>query len=166
MRNWRKGYELAKWNMATLRVLALAAARRRIGSVVLDGGKLLDWRISDKAADSVENAVSHLRMLIEEFKPDVVITEEVATARHKGKRTLAIIGAMGEAAEHYSLVATALPREHRFENKYAEAEALVERFPELSPWKPVRLHFYDNEPRNTVLFEALALADQIIAKDS
>lgn len=152
--------------MARLRVLALAAARRRVGSVVVDDGTLLDWRISDKAADSPECAVAHLEKLIVEFQPDVVITEEVATARHKGKRTLALIAAIGEAAERSDLMAIVLPREHRFENKYAEADALVARFPELAPWKPERLHFYDNEPRNTVLFEALALADQILARES
>lgn len=152
--------------MARLRVLALAAARRRVGSVVLNGGTLLDWRISDKAADSTECAVAHVEKMIAEFQPDVVITEEVTTVRHKGKSTLAIIAAMGEAAEQNGHMAITLPREYRYANKYAEAEALVERLPELAPWKPERLHFYDNEPRNTVLFEALALADQILARES
>jgi hypothetical protein len=59
-----------------------------------------------------------------------------------------------------------VPREHRYPNKYAEADALVDRYPELAPWKPMKRRFYDNEPRNTVLFEALALADQILARES
>ena len=134
--------------------------------MVLDGESLLDWRMSDKAADSTENAAVHVEKLITEFHPDVVVTEEAATARHKGRRTLEIIEMLGEASERHGLMAITLPRERRFPNKYTEAEALVARFPELAPWKPVRLHFYDNEPRNTVLFEALALADQLIAKDA
>jgi hypothetical protein len=147
--------------MAKLRVLALAAARRRVGSVVLDGATLLDWRISDKAAENASSARDHVRSLIADFSPDVVVTEEVATARQKGKRTHAITEAMYAEAEEAGLLAVSLPRTQRFANKYDEAEALLAEFPELAPWLPVRRRFYDNEPRNTVLFEALSLALQL-----
>jgi hypothetical protein len=93
-----------------------------------------------------------------EFAPDVVVTEEVLLARHKGQRSIALIEALTHAAERKGLLTMTVPRQHNYLNKYAEAEALVERFPELIPWQPKRLHFYDNEPRNTVLFEALSLA--------
>jgi ribosomal protein L17 len=147
--------------MAKLRVLALAAARRRVGSVVLDGTMLLDWRISDKAAENTNSARSHIRSLLADFSPDVVVTEEMATARHKGKRTHDITESMFAEAEEAGLLAVSLPRTQRFKNKYDEAEALVAEFPELAPWLPVRRRFYDNEPRNTVLFEALSLGCQL-----
>jgi hypothetical protein len=152
--------------MAKLRLIAFAAARGRIGSVVLAGDTLIDWRISDKAAESPEHAAAHAQRLFADFAPDVVVTEEVEMARHKSMHSRALITAIAEAAERNQLMAVSLPREHRFPNKYAEADALVERFPELAPWKPPKRRFYDNEPRNTVLFEALALADQLIAKDA
>jgi hypothetical protein len=144
--------------MTKLRVLAFAAAHSRIGSVVLDGDALIDWRISDSAAESPETAAALAERLIAEFSPDVVVTEEVLLARHKGKRTISLIEALADAAESKGLLSVSLPRQHDYPNKYAEAEALVERFPELAPWQPKRVHFYDNEPRNTVLFEALSLA--------
>ena len=139
-------------------MLAFAAARGRIGSVVLDGEMLIDWRISDSAADSPEAANAFAERLMTEFSPDVFVTEEVLLARHKGQRSIALIEALADAAERKGLLTIALPRQHHYPNKYAEAEALVARFPELLPWQPKRLHFNDNEPRNTVLFEALSLA--------
>ena len=144
--------------MAALRVLAFAAATGRVGSVFLVGDRLLDWQISDKAADSDVEAAAHAQRLINDLSPDVVVTEELETARHKGQRTLALVTAIAEAAERQGLMTISLPHEHRYPNKYAEADALAEQYPELYPWKPVKRRFYDNEPRNTVIFEALALA--------
>lgn len=150
--------------MATSRVLAFAAARGRIGSVVLDGDKLIDWRISETAAKSVADAVSHAERLFADFTPTVVVTEEIEFARHKSQHTLSLIAAIAKGAERKQYTAVSLPREHRYPNKYAEADALVNRFPELQPWKPPKRCFYDNEPRNTVLFEALSLAIQILMR--
>lgn len=147
--------------MAALRVLAFAAATGRVGSVFLVGDKLIDWHISNKAAENGVEAAGHAQALINDLQPDVVVTEELETAKHKGKHTLALLAAIARTAEHNDLLDVSVPRDHRFRNKYAEADALVEQFPELAPWKPVKRRFYDNEPRNTVLFEALALAIQM-----
>jgi hypothetical protein len=144
--------------MAALRVLAFAAATGRVGSVFLVGDKLVDWHISNKAAESGVEAAGHAQALINDLMPDVVVTEELETASHKSKHTLELIAAIARTAEHNHLLDISLPREHRYPNKYAEADALVERYPELAPWQPTKRRFYDNEPRNTVLFEALALA--------
>jgi hypothetical protein len=152
--------------MTRLRVLAFAAARGRIGSVVLDGEQLIDWRISDKAADSPQAATAFAKRRFTEFSPDVVVTEEVLLARHKGKRTVALIEALAETAEASDLMSITLPRRQNYVNKYAEADALARRFPELAPWQPPPRRFYDNEPRNTVLFEALSLALQLVERDA
>lgn len=144
--------------MAALRVLAFAAATGRVGSVFLVGDKLIDWHISNKAAENGIEAAGHAQALINDLMPDVVVTEELETASHKSKHTLELIAAIARTAEHNHLLEISVPRDHRYPNKYAEADALVERYPELAPWQPLKRRFYDNEPRNTVLFEALALA--------
>lgn len=95
----------------------------------------------------------------------MVVTEELETAKHKGKHTLALLAAIARTADHNGLLDVSVPRDHRFRNKYAEADALVQQFPELAPWKPTKRRFYDNEPRNTVLFEALALAQALIERE-
>ena len=148
--------------MASLRLLAVAAASGRIGSVFLIGDRLMDWQMSNKAAESSVEATAFAQALINEFTPDVVVTEELDTARHKGTHTLGLIAAIARTAEHNQVLDVAVPHEHRYPNKYAEAEALVERYPELTPWKPAKRRFYDNEPRNTVIFEALALAQVMV----
>ena len=148
--------------MASLRLLAVAAATGRVGSVFLIGDRLMDWQMSSKAAESGVEAAAFAQTLINDLTPDLVVTEELETARHKGKHTLDLIAAIARTAEHNQVLDVAVPREHRYPNKYAEAEALVERYPELAPWKPAKRRFYDNEPRNTVIFEALALAQVMV----
>jgi hypothetical protein len=151
--------------MKKLKILAFAAAKGRIGTVFLHGNTLIDWRISDRAAETPEAATAFAKGLFADFTPDVVITEELLMARNKGKRTLDLIEAIADAAEAAQLMSITLPRRHDHPNKYAEAEALVTMFPELTPWLPPPRRFYDNEPRNTVLFEALSLALQLREKD-
>lgn len=147
--------------MAALRVLAFAAATGRVGAVFLVGDRLVEWKMSSKAAEDGPEAAAFAQSLINDLTPDVVVTEELETAQHKGKRTLNLIAAIARTAEHNQLLDVSVPHGQRYPNKYAEADALVELYPELAPWKPVKRRFYDNEPRNTVIFEALALAQQM-----
>lgn len=140
------------------RVLAFAAATGRVGSVFLIGDRLIDWHISNKAAESKVEAAGHAQTLINRFVPDVVVTEDLEAASSKGEHTLSLLSAISTTAAHNGLFDVSVPRKHLYANKYVEADALVEEYPELAPWKPAQRRFYDNEPRNTVLFEALSLA--------
>lgn len=142
--------------------MAFAVASGRVGSIVLSDATLIDWRISDKAADSPASATTYVTKLMNEYRPTIVAVEEIGLARRKGARTCALITAISAAAEQRDITTIALPRERRHPNKYAEAAALVTRFPELAPWQPPQRCFYDSEPRNTVLFEALSLAVQLL----
>jgi hypothetical protein len=144
--------------MAALRILAFAAATGRVGSVFMIGDKLVDWHISNKAADSGVEAAGHAQALINHLTPDVVVTEDLGATSQKGGHTLSLLSAIARTAAHNHLLDVSVPRKQGFPNKYAEADVLVERYPELAPWKPEKRRFYDNEPRNTVLFEALSLA--------
>jgi hypothetical protein len=139
------------------RVLAVAAATGRIGMVFLIGNRLMDWQISGKAAKSPEHAVRYTETLIRSHRPDVFISEKIDVARNKGDKAKALITSMAATAAEHELLDIAVERPHDFSNKYAEAAMLIERYPEIAAWQP-RRRFFDNEPRNTVLFEALALA--------
>ena len=146
------------------RILALAAGTGRVGMVLLVGRRVMDWQVSGRAAKSPVQVTAFLRKIIASHKPDVVVTEKPSTASHKGERTKALIVAMCAVAADHELLDIAVDRPGQFPNKYAEAEALVARYPELAAWKPKPRRFFDNEPRNTVLFEALALADFVVTK--
>lgn len=146
--------------MAALRVLAIAVAYRRVGYVYLIGEKLMDWSISSKAARSTVDAAETTQQWINTLAPEVLVTEKTEAATRKGERTKAIIAAIVGTAAHNYLLDVAVARRQRFRNKYEEAAALAEWYPEVAALVPTR-KFQDDEPRVTVLFEALALAETI-----
>lgn len=148
--------------MAALKVLAVAVAKGRAGYVFMDGGKLQDWNISVKAAMSTSQLVEWLQKLINDLRPDVVVTEKIVAACRKGKRTKKRIQALAELASHNYVLDISVERPKNHACKYTEAENLVERFPELRGWLPQKRRYFDSEPRNTILFEALALAETVI----
>jgi hypothetical protein len=148
--------------MAALRIIAFAAASGRVGFVLLVGERLMDWQISNKAGKTADGAAAYALALIDKFTPDVVVTEQVDRALHKGNRAKHIIEAIAQTAADNFVLDVSVVREQRYPNKYAEAEALVAHYPDLAAWKPLKRRFFDNEPRNTVLFEALALADDLV----
>ena len=57
-----------------------------------------------------------------------------------------------------------VPRIQDYANKYEEAAALALQYPDIKPWLPPKRRFFDNEPRSTVLFEALSLALGVIQR--
>ena len=148
--------------MAALRMLAVAAASGRIAYVYLIGNRLMDWRVSDRASDSEAEASKAAKRWIETLQPDVVVIEDTLGARKKGKRTKEIIAAIAEVAARANLLDVSVVREQVYPNKYVEAKALAERYPDLKPWLPYRRLLLDNEHRNTVIFEALSLAQVIL----
>ena len=148
--------------MAALKVLALAAATGRVAYVYLKGDRLADWRISEKASVSSVEAARATSRWIEVLRPDVIVTEKTVTAAKKGRRTKELIDAIAEVADQAELLAVRVEREHHYANKYAEAAALAVLYPDLQPWVPKPRRFFDNEHRNTVLFEALALAQVVL----
>jgi hypothetical protein len=145
-----------------LRILAVAAATGRIAYVFLKGERLVDWRISDTASESEAAASKATAAWIEALQPDVVVTERTEVAVRKGEKTKLLIGAMAQVARDAALLDVAVDREQVYANKYVEASALAVQYPELQPWVPKKRRFFDNEHRNTVLFEALALAQVIL----
>jgi hypothetical protein len=148
--------------MAGLKILAFAAASNRVGAVLLVGDKLMDWQMSSKASRDSVIAAAYAQKLINILTPDIVVTERPEDAKRKGLRTKDIIDAIAVTAANNYVLDVSVKRGQKYANKYAEADALAERYPDLAAWKPEKRRFFDNEPRNTVLFEALALAEFVL----
>jgi hypothetical protein len=151
--------------MAAYRILSFAAVSGRVGFVLLVGQRLMDWQVSNRAGRTPDAAAAYALARIEQFTPDVVVTEQVDHAKHKGNRAKHIIAAIAYTAADNMVLDVSVVRDQRFANKYEEADALVTRYPDLAPWKPKKRRFFDNEPRNTVLFEALVLADAVLGEN-
>jgi hypothetical protein len=150
--------------MTAYRILAFAVASGRVGFVLLVGQRLMDWQVSNKAGRTPNTAADYALARIEQFSPDVVVTEQIDQALHKGNRAKRIMAAIAQTAADNFVLDVSVMREQRYPNKYVEAEALVARYPDLAPWQPKPRRFFDNEPRNTVLFEALALAEVVLQR--
>lgn len=148
--------------MTGYRVLSFAAGSGKLGFVLFDDGKLIDWRMSKSASLSPDAAQRYARDRFAELMPDVVVTEDISRASHKGELTKAVVTAIAEVAAAKQILAVAIPRPRQFQNKYVEAAVLAERFPELQPWVPLPRRLWDGEPREVVYFEALVLALAVI----
>ena len=152
--------------MKRLKVLAIAAATGRIGYVFLIGGKLCDWGLSRKASKRPALAAAQTKLWIEQLKPDVVVIEKISSISTKGSRSKYLIEAIATVAAQANLLDVCVTRLTAFKNKYEEAKSLGERFPEINAWVPRPRRIWEPEPRNTILFEALALACVVISDQS
>lgn len=148
--------------MTALRLLAIAAVSRHVAYVFFVGDRLTDWAISDRASDRPEAVARAVARWIAELGPTAVVSERPDTAARKGAKAKALIAAIAETAREAGIVHVAVSRPHDFANKYAEAAFYAARYPDLLPWLPEKRLFYENEPRNPILFEAVALADVIL----
>ena len=144
------------------RVLSVAVATGRIGYVFLVDGILRDWRLSKKATKSAELAARQVEVWIERVGPHVVITEAVSQQSTKSRKTREIIDVVGRVAADMGFLDVKVERVSTFKNKYEEAAVLGARFPEIAAWVPKKPKIWESEPRNTVYFEALALALDVV----
>lgn len=149
--------------MAALKVLSIAVASGRAGYVYLQGTKLLDWGITVKGVKDLSEIAGFVQSLINELKPDVVVTEKCDEASRKGQKTRELIHAIAETASHNYVLDVSVPRVQNYQSKYEEAQHLVKKYPDLIGYLPARKRrIFDFEPRNMIIFEALALAEQVI----
>lgn len=144
------------------RVLSIAVATGRMACVLMVGGKLKDWRLSKKAARSSELAERQAQCWIRKFTPHVVVTEAVPARSTKSKKTRSLINAVSRASAARGVHDARVSRASKFKNKYEEARALANRFPDIEAWVPKKPKIWESEPRNTVYFEALTLALQVV----
>lgn len=112
-------------------------------------------------------AAARLDAWMRQFDPSVVVLEDYRSANRKSRKTRALLKALQRTAHRSPAMVVPLRREQHHCNKFDEAHALGERFPELAAWVPRRPKLWEREPRNLVYFEALALAVQsgFIAND-
>lgn len=122
-----------------------------------------DCKFSKTAFKSNENAQIHAAKWIKQFEPDVVITEKITKTCRKGDHAKQLIAAVTKVAEeHRDISDIQVARVQSYKNKYEEARALAERFPQLKPRLPKEPHCWQSEPFSTTYFEALSMALLVI----
>jgi len=149
--------------MAALSVLAVAVASGKVGYVFLQSGRLQDWGITVKAAKNRSDLVGFVQGLINDLRPDVVVTEDCGDGCRKGSKTKRLIRSLTELISHNAVLDVSVSRPRTFQSKYEEAEMLAADHPEIAGYLPIRKRrIFDFEPRGMVLFEALALAHEVM----
>ena len=149
--------------MAGLSILAIAVASGKAGYVYLADGMLQDWGITVKAAKSSNDLVGFTQTLINTLKPDVVVTENCGKGCRKGTKSRHFIQSIAELASHNAVLDVSVTRPRRYPSKYEEAVDLTKKHPEIAGYLPAqKRRIFDFEPRSMVLFEALALAEEVV----
>lgn len=138
-------------------VLAVAAATGRLGYVFMIDGEPYDWGLSLKASTSNNSAYHHTTRWISYYRPEVVIAERIGPDSRKGVYTRTLIDAVARAAQDAGVIWALVDRRQQYANKYAEAQALADRFPQLRHDVPKQRRLWESEPRKTIIFEAVAL---------
>ncbi|MFZ7093733.1 hypothetical protein [Primorskyibacter sp. 2E233] len=139
------------------RALAVAVRCGRLGAVLVDDGDLIIWDTSGKGASSVPSALETLHGWIEEFRPDILVTENPDSAGRKLGRQLRILRAFQAAGQEQDILNLVIRRERKFDNAYDEAADFAETFPDIAPLLPMKPPIWGKEPYGLIYFEALAL---------
>lgn len=148
--------------MAALRVLSVAVSSGRVGYVLLEGTQLLDWSVTTTVSGKTTDLVAFVQELINTRKPDVVVTEKCDQDSRKGRRSRRLIASIAALASQNYVLDVQVPRPRIFRSKYEEAESAVGRHPDLIGYLPEKKRrFFEFEPRNMIIFEALALAEAV-----
>lgn len=147
--------------MAAYKILAIAAASGRLGYALLEDNRLIDWGISQVAARSTSEAASSTAYWIEYLKPEVVVTESIGNQCRKRGNTISILQAINVVADDAPQLNVTVSKNRAYQNKYEEAQALAEQFPELSSRLADKPAIWLNEPRRMIIFEALSMALQV-----
>ncbi|MEO1700616.1 MAG: hypothetical protein AAFR71_01080 [Pseudomonadota bacterium] len=138
-------------------------ASGRVGCVLVADGQLRHVQLTCKAAHSPEVAVEYLEDWIQDLQPTFIVTEDAYRATRKGEHVRAIIAALADHADTTKINNAAIKREQRCANKYEEAALLAKKYPQLEPSRPEKRKLWEAEPRQMIVFEALALAEAITA---
>lgn len=150
--------------MAALRMLAVAINQKRLGYVFFSGHDLKDWQTMTKPSTSRSEAAGAIQKLINDFRPNVVITERAEPSTCRSDAVLALKQALTRAAAHNYVLDVSLKRECLYANKYEEASALAEVYPAIRPWAPPKRRVFEHQPPRLVMFDALSMAHKVLQK--
>jgi len=147
-------------------VLAISIATGRIAYVYLEKGRPVRWGMSRKATKSMQNAARIVQSWVDDCAPDLLISEDPATASHKGIHTRTLLEAIGDLFDLADGLNIRLTRVQSYQNKFEEAKALARVHPELKHLCPLQPQFWMPEPRSVSYFEALSFVEQLKTKSS
>lgn len=136
--------------------MGIAIGSGKIGFGYLVDGELMDWKLSIEGSRSEDAAFALSAKWIGYYQLDALVLEDPEHSR-RGPHAKLLHEAVVRAAVAAAVDVILVEREHLAPNKYAEAAVLAQEFPQLAAWLPDKRKLWEKEPRNIILFEALAL---------
>ncbi len=141
--------------------LTIAVSSGKIGYVYLCEGELFDWGLSSIAARSPEAAKAKVGSWIQTYNPDLIVTEKLTLQTRKSGRTISNLRIIAKLSDTSKAHHVEVEKIQTYPNKFKEADELCRRYPVIEGWKPHARKPWESEAKNTVIFEALALVDQL-----
>lgn len=138
--------------------MGFAVGTGKVGFAYLVDGELMDWRLSIRASRSFDAAFKQALSWITYYRPELVVLEQIEADSRKGTHSQSLILAIESAANNANIDHVSMVRPSSGPNKYVDAAALAQEFPQIAPWLPHKRRLWETEPRNIIYFEALALA--------
>ena len=149
-----------------LRVLGFAAASGRVGFVLLSRGDVELLGMSRKASIGPAEASGYAAQRIEELRPDVIVTEKVVASSKKGGTTRTVIAAITAVADLAEVMNMDVVRGRMHATRFDEARKLAERYPAMQPYLPKVRKPWEAEPKALIYFEAIALIESALGRQS
>jgi hypothetical protein len=142
--------------------------------VVLENGLLVDWGVRRVRSNKNHDSVMKLRLLIQRYKPDIVVLEDVHhRSSRRGSRARRLLGRFAREAHAHGVAVTRVSQEEvqrrlgahpgRQLTKHRIALVLADKFPELWEHLPRVRKIWMAEDERMNIFDALAMA--IVAMD-
>jgi len=141
-------------------LMVISVHHNRIGFCFFIGEQPMDWQLAYRASKSPAHAQARVKAWLKFYKPDMVLTEDLAGSQRKGLKAQGLILAIKEAVVEKGVEHRETLRNQPFANKYDQIDYLCERFPQMKAVQPEKRKIYDAEPSYITLFEALAMALQ------
>jgi hypothetical protein len=154
--------------LSGLRILALDPASRGLGYVVVEGpDALIEWGFRNVRGNKDVQRSAFVGAVLARYKPDVLVPEEYV-GHQRSPRIQRLTDAFAKLALDCGTQVYRIPRRSvratlLAKNKYAIADKLATRFPELKRYCPPRRKLWQTEDPRINIFDALAIAWASIA---
>lgn len=150
------------------RVVAIDPTSRGFGYAVLEGPAfLVDWGTRDFGRADSARALAEVAALVDDFRPDVVVVEDVADpAARRRDRARELIESVARLAAGCGVAIARVARadvQRVFRGadattKHAIAHVIAGHFPELAPRLPPPRKTWMSEDVRMAIFDAMAFA--------
>lgn len=148
--------------MRPKRTMALASRSKRLACLIFAGQDLKVWHCSYQGSKSPEAAAAQFKTWVRKYKPDVVVFEDMQSAKRKGLRQKMILKALYNVVRNRRIKHHKIRHEKKHPNRYDEAAILAKQFPTLKHLVPKKPPIWQAEARTLVFFEALSHAIPVI----